>query len=248
MKLTLLEIVQDILNEMDSDDVNSIEDTIESQQVANIVRSCYNELISNRNWPHLKDIVQLEASGNVSRPTHMRLPERLRELSNVKYDVRKVGIDKRSYTDVKYKDPEAFMSMLSLRDSTKSNVTTVVDPSSVELLIINDKAPQFFTSFDDDWIVFDSYDSAVDTTLKKSKTQAVAFIDPQWVHEDGAYPDLPPDAFALLTEEAKSVAFLTLKQMGNEKAEQRSARQNRWLSRKAWRVDGTLKTPNYGRK
>lgn len=34
MKLTLLEIVQDILNSMDSDEVNTISETIESDQIA----------------------------------------------------------------------------------------------------------------------------------------------------------------------------------------------------------------------
>lgn len=248
MKKTLLEIVQDILNEMDSDEVNSISDTIESQQVANIVRSCFNELISNRNWPHLKQLVQLEASGSVNKPTHMRLPERLRELSDVYYDIRKTISGKKEFQKISYKSPEEFIRILVLRDSSKDNIKVVTDESGVELLIQTDKSPKFFTSFDDDWIVFDSYNSDVDSTLQKSKTQAFAYIEPEWVHEDSAYPDLPPDAFALLTEEAKSVSFLTLKQMGNEKAEQRASRQNRWLSRKAWRVDGSIKFPNYGRK
>ena len=40
-KMTVLEMVQDILNDMDSDEVNSINDTIEAQQVANTVRTVY---------------------------------------------------------------------------------------------------------------------------------------------------------------------------------------------------------------
>jgi len=53
MKLTLLEIVQDIMNDMDGDEVNAISDTIESQQVAQIVKTTYLEMMANRNWPHL---------------------------------------------------------------------------------------------------------------------------------------------------------------------------------------------------
>ncbi len=41
MKYTLLEIVQEILSDMDSDEVNSIDDTTESEQVATIVKSTY---------------------------------------------------------------------------------------------------------------------------------------------------------------------------------------------------------------
>jgi hypothetical protein len=40
-KMTLLEIVQDVLNDMDSDEVNSISDTVEATQIANICRSVY---------------------------------------------------------------------------------------------------------------------------------------------------------------------------------------------------------------
>lgn len=41
MRKTLLEMVQDILSEMDSDEVNSINDTVEAEQVATIIKNCY---------------------------------------------------------------------------------------------------------------------------------------------------------------------------------------------------------------
>ena len=61
-KKTLLEIVQEILTDMVSDEVNSIDDTVESQTVASIVRSVYESMMANRNWPHTKQLVQTEAS------------------------------------------------------------------------------------------------------------------------------------------------------------------------------------------
>jgi hypothetical protein len=66
--------------------------------------------------------------------------------------------------------------------------------------------------------------------------------------EDDYVPDLPIDAFPLLFEESKSTAFVTLKQSTNPKAEQKSSRQNRWLSRKAWRAAGGVTYEDYGRK
>ena len=40
-KMTLLAMVQDILNDMDGDEVNSISDTVEAEQVAQIIKTTY---------------------------------------------------------------------------------------------------------------------------------------------------------------------------------------------------------------
>lgn len=247
MKQTLLQITQDILNDLDSDEVNSINDTVEASQVAQIVKTCYYELISNRNWPLNQTLKQLEASGDINKPNYMKLPEGTKELLSLKYNVIKSGETKVQYKDMKYLYPDEFLSLTYQRNSDLGNVIDVIDSSGITLLIYNDKAPEWWTSFDDTYIVFDSYDSSIDDTLKKSKSQAILYLEPSWSHVDGFIPSLPEDAFSLLIEEAKSTAFLALKQMPNQKAEQKAARQNRWLSRKAWRAKGGIRYPNYGR-
>ena len=60
-KLTLLEIVQDIMNDMDSDEVNSISDTEESSQIAQIVKTTYFEILGRRDWPHLSKFTNLNS-------------------------------------------------------------------------------------------------------------------------------------------------------------------------------------------
>lgn len=246
MKKTLLQLTQDILNDMDADEVNSINDTIESQQVAVIVRTCYEELISNRNWPHLKQLIQIEHSGDVNKPTHMRAPDNLKEMEELLYDKSKDGSKK--FDRVTYLSPTEFLLYIRNRNTDNANVIVVNDVNGVELNIVNDKAPDYYTTFDDEYLVFDSYNSAVDDALKKSKTQCVAYIMPTWEHVDSHVPNLPSEAFSLLFEESKSTAFFNLKQMVNDKAEQKAGRQNRWLSRKAWRIQGGIQYPNYGRK
>lgn len=248
MKKTLLQIVQAILDELDADNVNSIGDTVESIQVANIVRGCYEEMMANRNWPHTKQLIQLEASGSTDRPNYMRIPDRLKELQEVRYDKRKTVGEKKVFQRVLYKEPEDFLQHISVRDSSSSDIKVVSDTSGVELFVFNNKAPEYYTSFDDNWLVFDSYNKALEDTLQKSKTQAIAYIIPSWTHTDSAIPDLPDEAFPALIEESKATAFFTLKQMINDKAEQKAQRQNRWLSRKVWRVNGGINYPNFGRK
>lgn len=247
MKMTLIEIVRDILNDLDSDDVNGIHDTVESSQIAQIVRTCYYELLANRNWPHMRKLVQLEGSGTANKPNYLRLPERLKELSLVKYDIRKEDEQNATYADLKYLEPEEFLTRVSTkRDNT--SVSEIVDFSGTRLYIVNNRSPQYWTSFDDTYLVTDSYNKEVDDALKKDKTQALAYIIPSWDATEDFVPDLPMDAFPLLLEEAKSTAFLTLKQMANQKAEQKVSRQQRWLSRKAWRAEGSVKFKDFGRK
>ncbi len=247
-KLTLLEIVNDILNDLESDKVNSIDDTVEADQVAQIVKTSYFEMMGNRNWPHLKKIVQLDASGTLSRPNYLKLPENLKELSFVKYETQKATETRILLSDIHYKEPEDFLRYISQRNSDNANILEIIDFSGTRLLIQNDIAPRYWTSFDDVWIVTDAYDAAVDDTLKKDKSQCIAYITPSWSMTDSFIPDLPVNAFPALIEESKSTAFFVMKQMANQKAEQKAGRQNRWLSRKAWRAHGGVQYPNYGRK
>lgn len=248
-RLTLLEIVKDVLNDMDSDDVNSIDDTIEATQVANIVRSCYNELISNRNWPHLQKLIQLEHGGDLDRPTHLQVPENMKELVFFKYEKHKDGDANEVFMqDVRYKYPDDFLRYISGRTTSNPNVEVITDISGTKLLILNNAAPQYWTSFDDRYIVCDSFDRTLDDTLKKSKTQCLAYLDPEFLLVDDFVPDLPIEAFALLVEESKSTASFKIKQYADQKSEQKAARQNRWLARKAWRAKGGVRYYSYGRK
>ncbi len=247
MKLTLLEIVQDILNDMDGDVVNAIADTIEAQQVAQIVKTTYLEMMANRNWPHLHTGFALESGLDTAYPTSLTLPENIKELKWVKYNKRTSTDTKDKYEKVDYLQPEDFFNICANRDSSASNVQIVI-LSGVSLNVRNDQAPQYWTTFDDNTIVMDSFDSDVDTVLQESKNACWGVKTPTWSHLDDAYPDLPAEAFPALLEEAKSTAFYALRQTANEKAEQKAVRQNRWLSRKAWRAKGGIRLPNYGRK
>ena len=48
---TLLEIVQDISNELEYDDIDSIEDTEEAMQLAKVVKSCYETFVDDIELP-----------------------------------------------------------------------------------------------------------------------------------------------------------------------------------------------------
>jgi hypothetical protein len=192
--------------------------------------------------------MQLESLADTAKPNYLKIPDNVKELISFKYDKISVAVPKIALQDIRYKEPDVFLRYVSARDSTLSSVSTISDFSGSKLLIVNDEAPAFWTSFDDSYIVTDSYDSAVDSTLQTSKTQCLCYYEPTWSAVDTFIPDLPMEAFPGLLEEAKSTAFLSLKQVANQKAEQKAGRQARWLARKAWRAKGGIQYDDYGRK
>ena len=246
-KMTLLEMTQDIMNDIDADEVNSIDDTTESQQVAQIIKTTFFALMHIRDWRSNKQLLTLTASGDNALPTHMVLPENLSELVLLNYDVHKLDQDRKIFRGIRYLYPDEFLRRQNNLNTEADFVDVIQDPTGVELLIRNDVAPTVWTSFDDKHIVFDAYDKEVDDTLQTSKCQALGYVTPTWTHIDSFIPSIPEDAFTLLLEEAKSKAAFKIRQAPDQKAEQEAARQNRWLARKQWRVGGGIRYPNYGR-
>lgn len=247
-RMTLLDIVQDILSDMSSDEVNSISDSVESLQVAQIVKSTYFNIIDGKDWPHLYEMFTLEPSGNNLLPTHMRLPEGVLELEWLKYDKKDSAAAKAAFRDIVYKSPKEFMNILDNRDSTATYVTRVVDPTLIELNIYNDRQPSYYTSFDNEYIILDAFESALDDTLQASKTQGYGKVYPTWEMVDNFIPDLPTQSFSYLLNEAKSTCFLRLAQTADQKSEQHAITQRRRMSRDAWRVADTVAYASFGRK
>lgn len=252
-KMTLLDMVQNILSDMDSDEVNSISDTTESLQVASIIKETYYYLIDNRKIPENEGLLQMQALGDTSHPSHMKVPDNIQEVAWIKYNIAKLGDPSPRWTDITFKEPPDFLDIVNSYTPTDDNIEAVSDiTSSSTLLIRNDTAPAHYTSFDDEYIVFDSYDSEVDSTVQQSKTMAFGKEEPAWVNSDTFIADIDSNLFSLFLNEAKSQAFVTLKQVSNSKSEQRARKQRTLQQNRQNRLDerGNLldRQPNYGRR
>jgi len=246
-KLTLLEIVQDVLSDMNSDEVNSITDTPEALRVAQIAKSVFYEITGNAEWPHLNKLSALDSSGSTLRPTHMSIPTSVVEVYWLKYNKIRDTETRNNYSEITYLAPAAFIEQANALISSNDNVETIVDFSGISINIRNDKAPDFYTTFDDEWIVADSYDSAVDSTLQASKTQVFTRVEASWSMVDGFTPDMPAHAFPHLLAEIKSVCFVRIKGEADAKSEQQSRRQRRWLSHKSAKAQKG-QVSSFGRK
>lgn len=223
-KLTLLEIVQSTLASMASDQVNTLTDSDESLVVAEIAKDTYYEILSRDDWPFLKKVRGLDSYGNTAYPVFLKSPVPVAYIKNIRYNKRKSTDSNDKYEEIIYKEVDDFLDFIYSRTSSNTNVETITTPDNVKLYILNNKAPAYYTSFDDETLVFDSYDSAVDTTLQSSKSTCITVEVPTWNSIDTFVPDLPHQMFPMFLAEVKAAAHQYLKQQGSPTDAKRALR------------------------
>lgn len=254
-RYTLLDMVQSIMSDMNEDLINSIDDTQTGDMVARIVRDTYYDMINSRLWPTHAQLSTLTPSTDDNYPTHVRIPDNVYKVEWVRYNTKDQitdadGLDK--YSEIQQLDPDDFMNLILQRDPANSDITTVLDNLSnngVKLFIENDKDPEYWTSFDDEWIIFDSYDISYDDTIQAQKIMASVYVEPSWTQSDSFVPDLPTKAFPLLLSEAKKAAFVKVKQTADPVEVERARKQRTWMAGEKHRTRNKgINYPDYGRK
>lgn len=363
MKYNVLQMTQSILSAMGSDEVNSISDTTESLQVAEIIRQTYFNMMSKYNLPENNQLIQLTGSGEVGQPVLMFVPGGISRISWVKYfntnpssgqtvdqfgsyshavntDIipsdpawtttsttsNAIGIGVKTFTvgagltidaddmfvasssnganaiygnvvsyvgttlvvnstsfvgsgtytswniyenigqfgpgykDVKLISFESFLEMTQRLNPTDDNVESFTlsfnnqasgDLNSFTFYYRSDLQPQYCAVLSDYYVIFDSYDATQDSTLQGAKTMCLGWVLPTFELTDTFVPALNDGIFPLLLNEAKSLAFIELKQVTHAKAEQEVKRQISALQK----FKAVVKRPtdfdqlaNYGRR
>jgi hypothetical protein len=226
-KMTLLEMTQDILSAMSSDEVNSISDTVESSQVAQEIKNTFFELYSNRDIPELESLVNLSPSGDPASPHTLIFPTNVHGIKWIKY--KNFRANNHNFHDVDYLPPEEFIRRIVEADT--SDAIPYVDvpllpTSPVMFPIRTNKGPDFYTIFDNErTIVFDSFDEDYESNLTGSNALAWGVLDTTFQLVDDYVPPLDANLFPHLLAEAKSVCFINIKEVANSKEEQRARRQ-----------------------
>lgn len=83
--MTLLEMTQNVLSSCDSDSVNSISDTIESMQVATIIRNKYFDIVARGLVPNQQQLFQLVGTTDPTKPVQMTVPAGITSIRWMKY-------------------------------------------------------------------------------------------------------------------------------------------------------------------
>lgn len=276
MKLTLLDLVQVIASSMDSDEVNSINDSVESLQIALLVRSAYYDIIGRANLPEHYSLVNLDpAPSPVTTPNLMYVPSRIAEIQWVQYnkftnpatEVASHGVNQDIITtpqdeaaviqmvQIDYLPLQNFLLRMNALDPNNPNVfdyDLVIGPDIFKIFYMNDQSPNFYTTFDDRTIVFDSFDASFESAMQSSNSLCYGRLVIPFTLSDSFIPNLEDDQFPLLLNEAKALAWAELKQTSHQIAERNLRRGWTHVQTKKNAVDyplsGFNRLPYFGRK
>jgi hypothetical protein len=221
-KMTLLEMVQNIASALETDEISSISDTTESLQIAEVIKETFYEQFNNIVIPEFRGLITLDDVNDLTRPNYLKVPANVSKIDWIRYkDFR--NSDK--FTEVTYIDPEDFIDTQLQYSSTSNNVFLTQDPSGVSYYVTNNGRPQFYTMFDDEYLVFNRFDADSEDTLQSSNTIVFGSKVEEFELEDDYIPPIDGNLFPLLLAEAKSTCFINLKQISSSKEEQRARRQ-----------------------
>lgn len=247
IKMTLLEIVQDVLNDLDSDEVNSISDTVEATQIANVCRSVYYDVITTVDLPEHTELMTVTGLSNSARPNFMDA-DSITEIKELRYNVSETA-GQLDYKLIDYLLPDEFIQRIVKRDTSSSEIIIVTDPTSgISLPIDNSKMPDYYTSFDDRYLCFDSYKSSVDITLQSSKTMVLGIKIPTFTLTDAAVPDMDDTIFPYYLAEVKVRSESLFKGGPDPKTEQFARKHRYFQKNNRWKTGEQRVLNDYGRK
>lgn len=227
-RMTLLDMVQNILSAMNSDEVNSIGDTVESMQVAEEIRTTFYELYGNRDMPSQKGLIQLESNGDSLAPHILKVPNGVSYIDWVKYRNFRTTNDLQ-YNDIHYLEPEEFIRRIVEQPMSNHGnyaLVNITSQSTNMFPIATNKVPEYYTVFyDSQDLVFDSYDAEEEAWLTANNSLAWGTKFNEFNLEDDFVPPIDTNMFPHLLHEARSACFVNIKEVANSKEEQRSRRQ-----------------------
>lgn len=116
---------------------------------------------------------------------------------------------------------------------------------------VNDKTPTYCTIISNHYVIFDSFDSSIDSTLQASKTMCLGRVIPVFLMQDSFIPDLAEENFTLLINEAKTLAFFELKGQPHPLADKEVQRGWTAIQKKKAVINRPTffdELPGYGRK
>jgi len=223
MKTNLLELVQQTLRRMNSDQVTAVNDTEESRQVALLARHVYEDLEIVRQWGHKTEL--LEIDDNAGEALSLIIPDDVARIFKVQYKVDEAdgGTCNR---DLQYITPDEWLDKVKCNDATDDNMQAMLltqneegGSFSVQFYAPNNKDPEYWTSINDTYLVFDSYNSASGAI---DSDNIIVLGQKLWVFDetdDSEVIEIPSSDWPLYRNMLLSRCFTEIKQLPNAAAD-----------------------------
>jgi len=192
MKLTLLQVVNTYLDYTDGFIVSTLDGSVEAQQVVTVAQKVFHDLVTDvfANT-QLETLIQLDSLADSTKPNYLKLPDDMMAIrdSKVLYDVADLTTEI-VMAEMIYLLPSEFLQQVG-QTKLDDNSQVVEDFGGYKMHIRNNAPPEFYTSFDDSHLVFDSYDSVRESTLQKNKNGVITIQQRTFTKSETYIIDLP---------------------------------------------------------
>jgi len=246
MNRTLLYTVQRVLEKLDLDVVNSLNDSPDAILIAREAEDTYYDLINRNEWPETYDILKVESVGDVNNPTALRLPSNVLNILSLRYDVTETGDTDKTYRELTQLSNEDFLDKVYSRNSSDEDIVTA-SYKGIELYVYDNQTPQYYTVFDNEMLVLDSWTVAEETTVQGSKTVVRGSSIPTFETSDEYIIPVDITTYPLYLAEVTSAASVALNGTNDPENERRRNRGISRLRRTAFRTGTESARNKFGR-
>jgi len=183
MNRTLLYTVQRVLEKLNLDPVNSIADTEDSLIIAREAETTFYDMMARADWPDQIDLIEVSSRNDLNEPTTLVLEDEVDWIKSLRYDSTTASDNHKIIKEITWLSPEDFLEKVHYRNTDDDSVDEI-DYKGTPIFVYNDRMPTYYTSFDNENLILDSYDSDEEDTLNGSKTICYAKTRPDWTHDD----------------------------------------------------------------
>lgn len=237
-RMTLLQIVQNVLLSMEADNVNSLSGTVESAAIAETAREVYYEMMSQGDWPHLVKTTQLISVSDNEKPNYLEIPENYQDIRALFYN----------NIELEYMEPMDFIKSSIERNQLDENIVQVISFNGVQLNVFNNETPRYFTIFEDKYVITEAWDQEQESTLQGINSIVTASVLPEWETREDYVPEMTDQMFPTYLALVKRAAFLYFRREASAKDERQALAgmgRLRLDVNKLYRKENEI---NYGRK
>lgn len=222
MNRTLLYTVQRVLEKLNLDPVNSIADSEDALLISREAETTFYDMMTRAEWKQNLELLKLDSVSDLFQPTVLYLPAHVHKVSSVRYDCTELNKNKDIRT-IKFLEPEEFLDRSYCLNSDKDNVVQML-VNGVMVMIEDDKHPRYYTSFDNEFLVFDSYNKEISDTILAANTICYGEIVEPWLEEDTFVIPLQDNIYPLYLASLSAACSMYMNSEVSQEDERRAAR------------------------